>query len=257
MTKKVLFVFWHGIGDNILATPAIKKYKQKTNNYVGWMMMEKLRPAQLFKQNPYIDKLHWCSDAWHCVEPENVKAGSVVVKQEAEAIAEQEGYDDIIVVTHWDKTHYHKIHRTAAEMGVLIEDNEVKTEFIYSEQDIQSFYKKIDLPEEFVFFNGKTGSASGDKDWPLEWIKQYMYQNQIDLPIISPDFTWNINEVPIGFAADVMKKAKFRFLVDSGLYHIAHALDLPIDLAYFKRGQPVWEQVKPLHSIEEKIIYEL
>lgn len=257
MTKKVLFVFWHGIGDNILATPAIKKYKSTTNNYVGWMMMDKLRPAELFKSYPYIDKVHWCSDAWHCVEPENVRAGSVVVRQEAEAVAEEENYDEVVVVTHWDKTHYHKIHRTAAEMGTVVDDSEIHTEFDYSPDDIQHYYDQLNLPDEFVFFNGMTGSASGDKDWPLEWIQDYMARNKIDLPIVSPDFSWSTNEIPIRFAADVMKKAKYRFLVDSGLYHIAHAMELPIDLAYFKRGKPVWDQVKPLHHSVENIIFEL
>ena len=32
--SKTLFLFWHGLGDNILATPAIKKYKKYTDNCV-------------------------------------------------------------------------------------------------------------------------------------------------------------------------------------------------------------------------------
>jgi ADP-heptose:LPS heptosyltransferase len=63
--KKVLFVFWHGLGDNILATPAIKKYKLMTGNYIGWAMLRRFKKAKLFEENPYIDQLHWISDAWN------------------------------------------------------------------------------------------------------------------------------------------------------------------------------------------------
>ena len=56
-------------------------------------------------------------------------------------------------------------------------------------------------------------------------------------------------------AADIMKKATYRILADSALYHVAHALDLDVDIAYFQRGQEVWDVVKPLHFNYEKVIY--
>jgi hypothetical protein len=43
---KTLIVFWHGLGDNILATPAIKKFKETTGDYIGWMMKEHLLPSR-------------------------------------------------------------------------------------------------------------------------------------------------------------------------------------------------------------------
>jgi hypothetical protein len=250
---KVLFVYWHGLGDNILATPAIKKYKQTTGNYVGWMMMERVKSAELFVCNPYIDELAWCSDAWHVAGHDKLKAGSKVVIEEAKKYAKENNYDQIIIIDHKKKTH--KIHRTAEEMGVALDDSEIKTEFYYKREDIQKYYGLYNIPDQYVFFNGKAGLSS--KDLPLDYVKKYMKNKNIDLPIISSDFTWDIKNVPIAFAADVMKNAKHRFLVDSVMYHIAHAMDLNVDLAYFKRGKRVWDVVKPLHSTKENIIYSL
>ena len=44
----MLFLFWHGLGDNILATPVIKQYKQATGNFVGWAMLSRFSKAGLF-----------------------------------------------------------------------------------------------------------------------------------------------------------------------------------------------------------------
>ena len=46
--SKTLFLFWHGLGDNILATPAIKKYKESTGNYIGWMMLDRFKTCKAF-----------------------------------------------------------------------------------------------------------------------------------------------------------------------------------------------------------------
>jgi ADP-heptose:LPS heptosyltransferase len=115
---KVLFVYWHGLGDNVLATPAIKKYKTTTGHHVGWMMQGRFKSAELFKHNPYVDQLHWCSDAWNM--PGGIGMGSRHVMMQAEAVALKHNYDKVIPITHANKR-LHKIHRTAQEMGVSLE----------------------------------------------------------------------------------------------------------------------------------------
>ena len=65
---KTLFLFWHGLGDNILATPAIKKYKETTGDSVGWAMCKEFESAGLFDLNPHIDNLHWVSNPWRGAE---------------------------------------------------------------------------------------------------------------------------------------------------------------------------------------------
>ena len=88
---KTLFLFWHGLGDNILATPAIRQYKKQTGDYIGWMMMERSLRAKIFQDNPYVDKVHGCQDAWHCCGHDKIKEGSIVVIKEAQTIKEKYG----------------------------------------------------------------------------------------------------------------------------------------------------------------------
>jgi hypothetical protein len=106
------------------------------------------------------------------------------------------------------------------------------------------------IEEPYVFFNGKTGVPS--KDMSVEMLDKF---NGEGLKVVSPDWSWNYKETPIALAADLMKRAKYRVLADSALYHIAHAMDLRVDLAYFGRGKEVWDRVHPLHSNNEKVIY--
>lgn len=245
---KTLFLFWHGIGDNILATPAIKAYKKQTGDTIGWMMMRRFKSADLFKDNPYIDNIHWCSDAWNDFGNQNISKGSKMVKLEAEKIKKEFGYDKIIVIDHKSGSE-HKIYRTAKEMGIEVEDT--TTEVYYKNKTIP-----FELPNEYVFFSGLTGVPS--KNLPIEYIKKYMIDNNIGhLPIVSPDFTWNIKNHPISVSCEIMKKAKHIFVADSASYHAAHALNLNIDIAYFQRGESIWSIVHPLHSGSEKVIYHL
>jgi len=251
--SKTLFLFWHGLGDNILATPAIKKYKESTGNYVGWMMLERFKEAKLFENNPYIDQIHWSVDAWHVAGFDNIVEGSKIAINNAKEEAIKYGYDELVVVDH-SSSRRHKIYRTAEEMEVNLEQNEIHTE-CYFEKDVSQWYKEtnITLPDEFIFFSGNTGLERKNLD--KSYIKKWKQENNIDIPVISPDWMWDIKKIPISFAADVMKKATHRILADSALYHVAHALDLDVDIAYFQRGHEVWNVVKPLHLNYEKVIY--
>jgi len=245
--KKVLFVFWHGLGDNILATPAIKRYKEVTGNYIGWAMLKRFEKTEIFKHNPYIDQLHYTLDAWN--DFSSYKRGQKAVINEAIKIAKEFGYDEVIPITHAARG-VHKIIRTANEIGVELTD--MHTEFYGIDK-----YTYQELPyKDFIFFHGKAGVEA--KNLPLEYITEYyMPKYNIDLPIMSPDFSWEVSEQPIHLAASVMSKAKYIFVTDSVMYHIAHALGLRVDLAYFMRGSEVYNVVHPLHKCDEKVVYSL
>ena len=249
---KTLFVFWHGLGDNVLATPVIKKYKESTGNHIGWCMLRRFLGSKFFDDFPYVDDVYGISDVWNDFKSFNQGVGAV--KQEAEKIKKEHGYDKIVIVSH-KSSNKHKIYRTADEMGVELQEHEIKTFYSYDPNKIKEHYNHIDIPNEYVFFHGKTGLAI--KDLPVEYVKKYMKNNNIDLPIVSPDFSWDVRSIPIAFGVDVMRKAKHIVVADSVFYHFAHAYDMNIDLAYFKKGKGVWDKVHPLHSNKEKIIYSL
>jgi len=54
-----------------------------------------------------------------------------------------------------------------------------------------------------------------------------------------------------------MELASEIYVIDSAFYHAAHALGKDVDLAYFNRGKEVYDRVRPLHTVKEKICYEI
>jgi hypothetical protein len=111
----------------------------------------------------------------------------------------------------------------------------------------------MSVPDDFLFLNRKTGLP------PKDMTDEVWNPAHCSLPIVSPDSdirTWDYKQTPIEFAAMLLQRASSRVLVDSALYHIAHALDLPISVAYFARGRGTYEAVKPLHTTDSCIIYQ-
>ncbi len=251
--KKVLFVFWHGLGDNSSVTPALRKYKKLTGNYIGWAMLRRFKPARVMDSNPHINAIHWTSDAWN--DHGRYSNGVEAVIKEGYNIGKEFGYDEVIPI-HFDGN-IHRIHRGARDMGVTLDPDELHPEFFYNEEEIAYYYDEIDIPDKYVFFHGKAGHWK--KSWDYEWVKRYLKREGIDLPVVSPDFTWSDQHVPISFAMDVMKKATIRIIVDSSTYYLAHAMDIPMDLVYFKRGRRVYNQNRPVWDdpAPEKVIFRL
>ncbi len=240
---KVLFLFWHGLGDNILATPAIKAYKeQHPDHYIGWAMLRRFKSAQLW--NPYIDEYHWVSDAWN--DFTNYETGCISVTHSALLIKDKFNYDELIVINH-KSSNKHKIYRNADEMRVTVTDP--KTEFYF--QYHQSIPKC-----DHDFFHGVTGVKAKDVTLadlervcgeinPICSIKKYSLINV------------NINK-PLWYWAEWLPRARSIYVADSVYFHIACALGRKPDVAYFARGKAVFDVVKPLHmDVSSSVIYEL
>ncbi len=237
---KVLFLFWHGLGDNILATPAIKAYKeQHPDHYIGWAMLRRFKSAQLW--NPYIDEYHWVSDAWNDFRSYEEGCKQVII--EAKQIERTDRrYDKLIVIDHKSSSK-HKIHRNADEMGVTV--TAPKTEFYFQ-------YPICNHPvKDFNFFHGKTGVET--KDISMSDINNIHGIYGLFMPIVDA----NIDK-PLWYYAEYLKNADQIFVADSVYFHIACALGRKPNVAYFARGKPVFDVVKPLHmDVSSSVIYEL
>lgn len=234
---KVLFLFWHGLGDNILATPAIKAYKQQhPNHYIGWAMLRRFQSAQLW--NPHIDEYHWVYDAWNDFRSYNMGCEAVI--QEAITIQQQSNYDKLIVINH-KSSGKHKIYRNADEMGVTV--NDPKTEFYF--QYSNTSFRWLD----YDFFHGQTGVKAKDM---LHRDLERVYGR-----IIVPMYNANINK-PLWYWAERLTYARKIYVTDSVYFHIACALGRKPDVAYFARGKAIFDVVKPLHmDVSSSVIYQL
>ncbi len=233
---KVLFLFWHGLGDNILATPAIKAYKKAhPDHYIGWAMLRRFKSAQLW--NPYIDEYHWVSDAWN--DFKNYKDGCVRVIQEALAIERQNNYDKLIVIDH-KSSGKHKIFRNADEMGVTVTD--LKTEFYFQ------FPRAMPMWD-YDFFHGRSGVQAKD----MAMLDVQRIHGSIKNPLLNAD----VNK-PLWYWAEFLAQAKSIYVVDSVYFHIACALGRKPNVAYFAKGKPIFDVVKPLHiDVSSSVIYQL
>lgn len=234
---KVLFLFWHGLGDNILATPAIKAYKEAhPDHYIGWAMLRRFKSAQLY--NPYIDEYHWTSDAWN--DFKDYKMGSDIVRGEAVILKQVYKYDKMIVIDH-RSSNKHKIYRTADEMGTPVPMNP-KTEFYFQ-------FPRAMPRWDYDFFHGKTGVQA--KDMMIEDVQRI--HGQISNPLMNAD----VNK-PLWYWAEFLGQAKKIYVVDSVYFHIACALGKVPDVSYFAKGKPVFDVVKPLHmDVSGSVVYRL
>ncbi len=116
--KRRLLVFWHGIGDNIMAIPALRALKEKyPDDSLGLMYLKRIDKDGLFGDSPYIDATYTCSDAWN--DYLDYDTGVTAILEEANRVAEKEGYDEIVPVTLRScSLENHRIYRIAHELGV-------------------------------------------------------------------------------------------------------------------------------------------
>ncbi len=249
---KVLIVYPHGLGDCILVTPALRNYKRQTNNYIGFAMLERFKSSKLLEDCPYIDKIHWTKDAWN--DYSNYHIGSKEVLESCKKISEKENYDKVIFLDH--KSQENKIIINMRDIGCDMDDiDNYHTEVYISENDYK-IAKDFINNKGYVFVHGYSPSLP-PKNFPNGFIDKYIKENyKIENIIeVGKDFKYNDFNINVQFV--IMEFAKRVCVIDSVFYHACGALDKPIDLAYFKRNENVYNRVKPLHETKQNIVYEI
>ncbi len=173
--KKRLLVFWHGIGDNIMATPALRALREKhPNDFIGFMYLKRIHKDGLMIGNPYIDKLHTCSDAWD--DYNDYETGVTAVIEEAKAVARCEGYDEIIPITmRACSLERHRIERIAYELNV--KPANFDTELYVSDADRRragAIFHQWGIKEnDFVIAIHRRG-ANINKFWDVEQAQKFV-----------------------------------------------------------------------------------
>ena len=173
--QKRLLVFWHGIGDNVMATPALRAFRRKhPHDFIGFMYLERIHKDGLMKGNPYIDELYTCSDAWD--DYPNYETGVTAVMEEAKAVARREGYDEIIPITmRACSLERHRIDRIAYELDV--EPESCETELYVSNADrrrAEEIFRQWGIREnDFVIAIHRRG-ANVNKFWDVEQAQEFV-----------------------------------------------------------------------------------
>lgn len=256
---KVLIVYPHGLGDCILATPAIREYKKQTGNFIGFATLERFRSAELFKHNPYVDEIVYTKDAWN--DFPNFRVGKEAVETFCWEYAKEHKYDEIKMIDHSPDGSKILDCFKILRRGLPIEES--------SESDVLPYYHtEVYLTDEdrewaentikgiggdssqLGFIHSETGVPS--KDLPRRYGIDWIAKKFGSIPWFEA-----VKAQPITNAFALLKRATAICVTDSVYYHAAGAMDKDIDLAYFARGPQVYHRVKPLHKVKQNIVYEL
>jgi len=249
---RVLICSWHGIGDHILLTPVLRKYKlDSPNNFVGLTHLERLPIPDLMYKCPYVDEFYSVSDVWN--QYENIDIGRKEVMKEVQAYANEFGYDKIIEVTMSPQLGItHKVHRAAHELGLAVSDYKTEifpkiTDDIRAEAD--KFLEGVEEP--YVFLHLKTGNPPKDinKDIIANFLSNVSPMQTIEYGSKSiPAHHLPLGNIPLEM--EILSRCSKAVCADSFIMHAACALGVPT-IAIFTSTSPEW--VVPLHSIDIEI----
>lgn len=250
--SKLLIVYPHGLGDCILATPALRQYKMETGNHIGFAMLDRFKTSGLFDACPYIDDLYWIKDPHNDYNGDYFE-GIKDISRMCSEIAEREGYDEIKFLQH--PSPKSKILLNCAQLGLPEEANDFRTEIYISDEDRKKAAEFV-AGRKFCFVHSFSPSVP-PKDFPKGFIDKYIGEHfdVDDIIEVGDDFKYDEFSINTQFA--IMELAQHVCVIDSVFYHACGALNKNVDLAYFNRGEEVYNRVKPLHVVKQNIVFSL
>ncbi len=250
--KDLLILYPHGLGDCILLTPAIREFYYKTGNKVHIATLERFRTAKFFENNPYVDKIFYTKDAWH--DYPNSQVGFFSLKEEWKQFAKDNGFSGFVMPMHSEPIN--KIVLNCQHLGIT-KASSYKTEVYTSKQDAErakELVSSLVSDSNYGFVQTTTGVPS--KDLPQGYGRKYLNDMGIE-SVIEIGKEINFLDENINVQFEILRTAAAVCIPDSVFYHACHAMDKKVDFAYFGRGPGVYERVRPLHEVQERIVYKL
>jgi len=249
--RKILLSY-HGLGDNILLTPVLRKYKELYPDIsLGMTRLRRLPVPALMEECPYVDQWLEISDPWN--DYPTFEEGYEAILNDTKGYAVQFGYEEIIPLTMSPNLGItHKIYRAAKELGIEVDDFRTEifpkiTEEIKEEAD--KFLAKVQEPYVFVHF--KTGNPP--KDISKAAAVQFLY-GVSPFQIIEygtrtlPSNCLQLGNIPLEM--EILSRCSKVICADSFIMHAAGALGIPT-VAVFVHTPPEW--VMPLHDTPMEI----
>jgi len=245
--SSILLLFWHGLGDVIMATPAFHELVTRYPDCRFGIAVKKLVfDSEILSNCPYFDKIYEIPSVW---ESKNYQQGLKNCLLKGKKIQKENGYEQLICIEQRPGWRYgiHKIHRTANELG-LGPLKTTQTEVYISHHDYceaSQWLKENDFQENhYIFLHRKTGYPL--KDMPGEAAEKIIRQLPA-LPVIEVGKTYSINNRSISFSFALVEKARYIIVVDSVFMHAADALGKDITMAYFAIRPGIVDEVRPLN----------
>jgi len=251
--ENLLVLYPHGLGDCILLTPAIREFHKATGHKVYVATLQRFESAKFFDNNPYVDKIFYTKDAWH--DYPNSHVGFSELYKEWKTFAQKNSFGGIVMPMHSHPVS--KIELNFKFLGVQNPQN-YKAEIHTTQKDVDkaaSIISSVVGEQPFGFIQTNTGVEQ--KDLPQGYGEQWLKNNKNLEAFIEVGKNFSALEHNINVQFEIMRKASAVCLPDSVFYHACHAMNKPVDLAYFGRGKGVYERVKHTVASKEKVVFEL
>lgn len=247
---RVIFVTPHGLGDAVMLTPALRKYKEEhPDSYIAVAGQKRFGDTfkKLLSGLPYIDEVVTIlPDPWEDgVQHYNRKLYEEVLKVADDYGKENQFHQGILLPTNKQGGHrLHKIFRFESEVGVSFTSMEdLQTEVNVLDEYIikaEAFLSKYEKP--IVLLHNDAGNPP--KEFTDEEL-QNMLGNFKEYTIL--EFGKDISYDDMEFTKAVIKCADLVIAIDSVVMHIAGALKKPL-VALFK-STPVHQAIPITYSI--------
>jgi len=251
-----IFYSYHGLGDNIILTPVLRKYKElNPDDYVGVTYLKRLPVPDLMKKCKYVDEWIPIKDVWN--DFENFEIGYKDVLKDITIYAEINNFDEIIPVTMSPSLGItHKIHRAAYELGITVDD--YHTEIFpritkKTKEQADKFLENVEEPYLFVHF--KTGNSPKDinRDIAIPFLKGYSPTQVIEYGNRTvPAQYLSIGNIPLEM--EILSRCSKVVCADSFIMHAAGVFGIPTR-AIFTHTPPQW--VIPLHDTPLEIFVKI
>lgn len=238
-TTRILFGFWHGIGDLILATPSFRQYQAiHPDTKMSIAVSKSLLSSGLLDFCPYFEHKLEIPSVW--------ESGIESIEEAIEPYKTTYGFDAIKLIHQSPYYRYgiHKIERTAREMGVYPLKNtetEIFLDLKHEQEALQWLKENNLIQNKYIFLNRK--SAFFEKELPKEMAMNFIQKKFPELPVVEPCVSFPLQHINFTFA--ILKHAAKVVVVDSAMMHAADALKKPIDFAYFAIRPGIVDEVKP------------
>jgi len=233
---KILIVYPHGLGDCIMATPALRQLHAEGHT-ISLAMSRRFKSSNIFDACPYISKQIWTSDMW--LDHGGPGKGVDAIQRELQSFGYVETHDKVVFVRHPKRQH--KVISTALQCDVSLTTHH--TEVFISDKAKQLAEKY--LPSKPFMFVHHDGSGDPKKNVPLSQVNVDM-RDDLDRCVVGRDFP------SVGFDINsqfyIMSKATKVCVIESAFFCAAVALQKKIDLAYFKNGRRGFHRVRDLND---------
>ena len=235
--KSILLCYWHGLGDQISAIPALKAFKEQNPDIrIGIATLKKIGYSQANEiLGPYVDDVFpILSEPWEWPEKfgGTLDEGRVVAMEEAKQCAIDNGYEKVKEITTSPFLHFHKVRRVAMELNVY---------------PLKDDRPRIVVPDEYVEFGKEFVKNAERPIWFFHWkarnvLKTLRWRTIKDLLATYSDNYKTIIECDNELAnssmvykprsiletAGLLMNVDKVLCIDSIVMHLSYSLDVPM-----------------------------